>query len=78
MINFYEKEELISTVLGAIIIVIVGILVVNYFRSQRENGKVMSEEEYCQFYSKATLKDTPNECLKYFLKEGEEGCEKEN
>lgn len=59
----------VSIILGFIVIIIVGVLLVNYFNTPFETS---SDKEYCtEYYSNSTMTNTPNKCLKYFGEGGE-------
>ena len=68
------NETTISIILGALVVIIVGVLVVNYFKENPDGTptKEMTEKEFCiEKYSNWTSKDTPNKCIKYFFEGGE-------
>ena len=67
----YLHEEAVTLVLGALVVLVVSILIVSYLGKHPEQAE-LSEETYCRTgYSNISLKDTPNKCLKYFIKGGE-------
>ena len=79
---FRLNESTISIILGAIVVIIVGILVANYDKGidstpfpQPQPGPApiseFTEKETCSKYKNSTLEITPNKCLKYFLDGGD-------
>ena len=62
-----QNEEIISTILGAIVVTIVGIIVVNYFNSKPE--QIVTNP--CQKYLDYSINDIPAKCVKYFMNGGE-------
>lgn len=71
MEDFGWNENTISMILGALVVIVVGVLIVMYFKNH-PNQVGVSEEQYCRTgYSNISLRDTPNKCLKYFVGGGE-------
>lgn len=51
-------------IFGLIVVIVIGILVANYFQGQKGEG--VTTEKYCEEYSHYSISDVPARCYKYF------------
>lgn len=60
-------EEGVATILGAIVVLVVGFLLFRYF----ETVETEIKESPCIEYTDAKMSDTPSRCIKFFVEEYE-------
>lgn len=68
----YDRERVISIILGFAVVVVLGLLIGNYFLNKTDyvsntTAPTVNEEQECQKYRNFSLVNMPAYCVKYYL-----------
>ena len=63
-----RPEDIIVAILGALIVIVLGVTIINYFKEANDGqNEYVSVEEPCEEYQNWQIRNVPAHCAKYFL-----------